>query len=66
MEFLGENKLFALTIPARRVTAKLVAAANRHSTPVFTHTLNTKKEATQMAKMGVTGLYTDYLVPAKK
>jgi len=65
VEFLGQNKLFALTIPARRVSAKLVKAAKAHNTPVFTHTLNTKKEARKMADMDVAGIYTDYLVPAR-
>ncbi len=63
IEFVKSHRLFALTVPARRVNADLVTTANRYNTPVFTHTLNTLKEAEAMASLGVRGIYTDFLVP---
>ena len=64
-DFAQGHKLYALTVPAGRVSKSLTSALAKTGTPVYAHTLNTRAEAEALKNMGITGLYTDYLFPAQ-
>lgn len=63
--FARQQKLFAVTMPASRVTAGLVRSLAAVGTRVFAHTVDGADDAAVLAKAGVAGLYTDYLRPAE-
>jgi len=58
-EFLGKNKIFALTMPIRDV----VKGKAWQSVPVYTHTVNGCFYYRWLNLLGVDGVYTDGLFP---
>ncbi len=65
VEFARQHHLFALTVPAGRASQALAASLATKGTPLYAHTLNTNAQAEALKNIGVTGLYTDYLLPAR-
>jgi len=62
--FAASHTLYALTVPAGRVSQELTDALRASSTPVFAHTINTPQDAQLLLDKGVKGIYTDYIIPA--
>ncbi len=58
--------LFALTMPRDRVGATTAERLRNLPFPVFTHTINDPSDAAKLRDAGVSGVYTDYLVPSEK
>jgi glycerophosphoryl diester phosphodiesterase len=54
----------AVTMPASRVTVPFVSALKRLGVVVYAHTVNDPSEYGKFRKMGVDGIYTDFLHPA--
>lgn len=65
IKFAGQHQLFALTVPAERASHALATSLAATDTPLYAHTLNTNTQAEALRNVGVTGLYTDYLFPAR-
>lgn len=61
--FANGQAIYAVTLPASRLTGAWAGIADRIGAPVFTHTVNDALLAADLARLGVAGLYTDYLVP---
>ena len=73
ISFMTDNSLYALTVPVETVTDKLIKSAQSLNTPIFVHRgsdgtpkdlLNTVEGAESVKLQGISGIYTDYLVPS--
>lgn len=62
--FASSVPLYALTVPYRVIINDRYATLLDLPVPVFVHTINTPRFATELQGIGVAGLYTDYLIPA--
>ena len=63
--FCLENQIAVVTMSADRATDEHVALFEQWNIKVFSHTINTKEEATQQFQNGVKGIYTDWLLPTE-
>ena len=61
-KFAQKNKLHAITIPKSRIRSHVNSLLPGLSTPVWVHTVNNLEEAEYMRRLGVAGLYTDFLI----
>ncbi|MFL5090747.1 MAG: glycerophosphodiester phosphodiesterase family protein [Xanthobacteraceae bacterium] len=66
LAFARRERLFAVTMPGARARGDLAKRLAEHGTPVFAHTINTAGEAYALGNNGVTGIYTDGLIPSQR
>ena len=64
-DFAANNRLFAVTSPLGTVTETWASDLARSQTPLLTHTVNDPDIARRLSVMGISGIYTDYLMPAR-
>ena len=64
-DFAADNRLYAVTAPLGTVTEAWAADLARSQTPLLTHTVNDPDFARRLSAMGISGIYTDYLMPAR-
>ncbi|MEM1087127.1 MAG: hypothetical protein AAGH90_05310, partial [Pseudomonadota bacterium] len=65
LEFAQSHTLFAVTIPHSGINQDWQEWLNAMPVPVLAHTVNNKGQAADLIEWGVSGFYTDYLIPAE-
>lgn len=63
-KFADDHQLFALTVPQQWINEDTKQWRPKSSTQLFTHTINNLDVAKRVNRFGVTGIYTDYIIPA--
>lgn len=63
LEFVKNNKLFALTIPSYRAKSELPELLLKEGIFTYTHTINSEDEVNDFEKFNIKGFYTDTLMP---
>jgi glycerophosphoryl diester phosphodiesterase len=53
-------KAYSANVSIKRVNEKIVQACHKENIKVFVYTVNTGKEAAEMAALGVDGIFSDY------
>ena len=62
-KFATDNELFALTVPQKWINKDMGLWNAKNSTRLFTHTINNINTAQDYKSLGVSGFYTDYMIP---
>lgn len=65
IDFLNNDRLYALTVPPGRITAQLLQSTEQKGVTFLTHTINDAALAHRMMQSGIDGFYTDYLIPMR-
>ncbi|MEL8056070.1 MAG: hypothetical protein AAGK66_07945 [Pseudomonadota bacterium] len=63
LEFARDTELFAVTVPHVGLAEDSQAWLAAMPVPVLTHTVNDAERAADLMEWGVSGFYTDYLIP---
>jgi glycerophosphoryl diester phosphodiesterase len=63
IQFSKENSPFAITMPGRIARSGVAALLQQNNTTVYVHTVNDQNLFAALKKMGVFGIYTDFLAP---
>lgn len=63
--FAREKEPWAITMPEASISEDLLSAISGSGTAVYAHTINTLDFFEQWTDCGLTGIYTDYFIPAK-
>ena len=64
-DFAANNRLYAVTAPLATVTETWASDLALSQTPLLTHTVNDPDIARRLSAMGISGIYTDFLLPAR-
>ncbi len=64
VRFCLEHDIHVITMQKEILGADIVEAITGYNIHVYTHTVNTITEVKEFADMGVTGFYTDFLIPS--
>jgi len=62
--FCNENEIEVVTAPKNCINSNFVTVMKLYGIAVYTHTVNDLEEYKKLKKLGVKGIYTDYLEPA--
>ena len=63
LEFVGKNKVFAVTMPFEQaISTSLANSLKEKDVFVYAHTINSPNVLEKLQKKGVSGIYTDFLV----
>ena len=62
-QFSEDKALFALTVPKKWIDEDLDNWRPNDSVRLLTHTINDENTARQLMELGVSGIYTDYIIP---
>lgn len=63
LDFCIENDIEVITIPKKYATEEICKKIKDKNISIYTHTINDKKVWEQLYRMGVDGIYTDYIHP---
>jgi Glycerophosphoryl diester phosphodiesterase len=63
MKFVGDNDVYAVTMPVYRAESGLPMKLKKINVKVFAHTVNSKEKYRKLLANGVYGIYTDYIPP---